>query len=153
MNSIELRIPPLALLGAFGAAQGLVAYLVPATGFAFGWSRPIAALLAALGAGFSIAGVLAFRAAKTTVDSTQPELTSEIVTSGVYGLTRNPMYVGFVVVLLASATWLSNILGFLCVPAFALFLNRFQIEPEERQLRKLFGASFLNYEARVRRWL
>jgi protein-S-isoprenylcysteine O-methyltransferase Ste14 len=75
------------------------------------------------------------------------------VRSGVYSFTRNPMYLGFLLVLVGWATFLSNALAFLILPAFILYMNRFQIEPEERALASLFAEEFVAYKSRVRRWL
>ena len=63
------------------------------------------------------------------------------------------MYVGFVFVLGAWGLYLSNAIGLLLLPAFILYMNRFQIEPEERALTALFGREFAEYASRVRRWL
>ena len=68
-------------------------------------------------------------------------------------MTRNPMYLGFLLVLLGWAIYLSNVLAFLLLPAFILYMNRFQIYPEEKALASLFGEEFASYKSRVRRWL
>jgi protein-S-isoprenylcysteine O-methyltransferase Ste14 len=49
--------------------------------------------------------------------------------------------------------YLSNGLALILVPVFVIFMNRFQIEPEERALSSLFGPEYTSYQARVRRWL
>ena len=72
---------------------------------------------------------------------------------GIYRRTRNPMYLGFLVVLLGWGVWLANVVAFLLLPAFVFYMNRFQIAPEERALRERFGESFVVYQGRVRRWL
>jgi len=82
-----------------------------------------------------------------------PQSASALVVSGIYRFTRNPMYVGFLFVLLGWAVWLSNGLSFLFLPAFVLYMNRFQIQPEERALHARFGQEFVAYTSRVRRWL
>ena len=83
----------------------------------------------------------------------QPESASALVVSGIYRLTRNPMYLGFLLILLGWALFLSNGLAVLAVPAFVFYMNRFQIEPEERALAAIFGAEFVAYKSHVRRWL
>ena len=83
----------------------------------------------------------------------KPELSSSLVQSGIYTLTRNPMYLGFFLVLVAWAVYLSNALAFLILPVFIAYMNRFQIEPEERALKTLFGDAFTEYATRVRRWI
>jgi protein-S-isoprenylcysteine O-methyltransferase Ste14 len=63
------------------------------------------------------------------------------------------MYLGFLLILIGWAILLSNVLAFVFLVAFVLYMNRFQIEPEERMLASLFGPAFESYRSRVRRWL
>ncbi|MEO8280563.1 MAG: isoprenylcysteine carboxylmethyltransferase family protein, partial [Ideonella sp.] len=105
------------------------------------------------GIGISVAGLLAFRRAKTTVNPTKPERASALVTTGIYRVTRNPMYLGLALVLIAWAVFLSSAWALLGVVGFALYMGRFQIAPEERALSRLFGSEFESYKASVRRWL
>jgi protein-S-isoprenylcysteine O-methyltransferase Ste14 len=79
--------------------------------------------------------------------------TSSLVTSGVYRFSRNPMYVGMLLILTAWAVFLAVPLTLLGPLAFFLYLKRFQIEPEERVMGEIFGAEFSAYRAQVRRWL
>jgi protein-S-isoprenylcysteine O-methyltransferase Ste14 len=109
--------------------------------------------IALAGVSTAISGVVAFRCAKTTVNPLKPETTSAIVTSGVYRFTRNPMYVGLALVLLAWAVFVSSVWALLGPLAFILYMNRFQIMPEERVLSGMFGAAYSAYQAKVRRWL
>jgi protein-S-isoprenylcysteine O-methyltransferase Ste14 len=106
-----------------------------------------------LGAVTSLAGVVAFRRSRTTVNPLRPETASSLVNGGVYRLTRNPMYVGFLFVLLGWAVWLWAPWPWLGLPLFMLFLTRFQIVPEERAMEKLFGSAYREYRNQVRRWL
>jgi protein-S-isoprenylcysteine O-methyltransferase Ste14 len=78
---------------------------------------------------------------------------SSMVTWGVYSRSRNPMYLGGLIMLLGWAVYVSNVLAFLLLPAYVLYINRFQIAPEERALTALFGQSYAAYQLRVRRWL
>jgi len=111
------------------------------------------AFFAIVGFGFAISGVLAMRRARTTISPIKPEAATSLVTSGVYRFTRNPMYLGLCFVLLAWAVFLSSAWAFLGPGAFVLYINRFQIAPEENALSKLFGTAFANYQSKVRRWL
>ena len=63
------------------------------------------------------------------------------------------MYLGLLVILLGWAIFLANALAFVLLPAFILYMNRFQIEPGERALASLFGQEFVSYKSCVRRWL
>jgi protein-S-isoprenylcysteine O-methyltransferase Ste14 len=97
--------------------------------------------------------MLSFWKVHTTVNPMKPSSTSSLVTSGIYHFTRNPMYLGLLFILIGWALYLANVLAFLFLPAFILYMNRFQIEPEERALTALFGQEFFEYASRVRRWL
>jgi protein-S-isoprenylcysteine O-methyltransferase Ste14 len=113
----------------------------------------LAAAIALMGIAFSGAGVLAFRRARTTVNPTRPEEATRLVRSGVYRITRNPMYVGLSCLLVAWAVFLSSLWALLGPLAFVLYIGRFQITPEERALAKLFASEYAAYRAEVRRWL
>ncbi len=113
----------------------------------------ISAAMVALGVAVGLAGVATFRRSRTTVDPTRPDRASTLVANGIYGVTRNPMYVALALALVAAAVWFSNILAMIVVPIFIAWITRLQIIPEERALRARFGARFDDYAARVRRWL
>ena len=70
---------------------------------------------------------------------------------GVYRFTRNPMYLGMVLVLIGWAVFLASPITLIFVPLFVLYINRFQITPEERVLTSIFGAEYVDYKNRVRR--
>jgi protein-S-isoprenylcysteine O-methyltransferase Ste14 len=109
--------------------------------------------LVCLGIGFSSSGMLAFRAARTTVDPRDPGKATHLVAAGVYRLSRNPMYVGLLCTLSAWAVYLGGPWGLPALPFFVWYITRFQILPEEAALHRLFGASYTAYCARVRRWI
>lgn len=111
------------------------------------------AVLACAGAGLLVAGAMSFRYAGTTVNPLRPQDASSLVTSGVYRMTRNPMYTGLLLMLLAWAVFLSALWSFLVLPVFVLYVTRFQIQPEERMLAVIFGETYREYTNRVRRWL
>ena len=153
MQSLELKIPPVPLAAVFAAAMYGVASVTPAATFAILGRAGIAVGLALLGSVMALAGVLAFRANKTTVNPLNPGAASAVVSTGVYRFSRNPMYLGFLLVLAAWAIYLSNALSALFLPAFVAYMNRFQIEPEERVLLAKFGPAFSQYMATVHRWV
>nr|WP_255612533.1 isoprenylcysteine carboxylmethyltransferase family protein [Alcanivorax sp. 1008] len=113
----------------------------------------VAVVLVLMGAGVSLAGVVSFRRARTTVNPLKPEKTSSLVCSGIYRVTRNPMYLGFLLVLIGWAVMLGSAFAVLGPVLFVVYISRFQILPEERVLQNLFGDEFTAYQARVRRWL
>jgi len=151
-NALELKVPPLALVFLFGALMWLVsAYSVLTV--ALPWRSAVAFICCAAGLAIALAGVVAFRRAKTTVNPLTPEATTTMVTSGIYRFTRNPMYLGFLLVLAGWAMYLSNVLAFALLPLFVWHMNRFQILPEERALGAKFSDAFTAYKCTVRRWL
>jgi protein-S-isoprenylcysteine O-methyltransferase Ste14 len=97
--------------------------------------------------------MLSFLEVNTTVNPMKPSSASVLVTSGVYSHSRNPMYLGLLFILIGWALYLANVLTFLVLPAFVLYMNQFQIKPEERALTARFGREYLEYMAQVHRWI
>lgn len=153
MESLEVKIPPPAVAAAIAVAMWGTSRLAPLLQIPSGLRLGTAAAILLVGIGFSAGGVLAFRRARTTLNPTKPEQASSLVSSGVYRVTRNPMYVGLLCVLVAWAVFLSSAWALLGPVVFVLFIGRYQIAPEERALAKLFGSEFADYRAKVRRWL
>ena len=153
MSSLEVKVPPPAVGAAIAVAMWGTSQLAPLLQVPSALRLSAAAAIALVGIAFSAAGVLAFRRARTTVNPTKPEKTTSLVNSGVYRITRNPMYVGLSCVLVAWAVFLSSAWALLGPVAFVLYIGRFQIAPEERALAKLFGSEYAHYQERVRRWL
>lgn len=152
-HPIELKVPPAALGVIAAALMWAVSSATPAFDFTLPADSASAATLALLGTLTCLAGVVSFRRAKTTVNPMKPDSTSSLVVSGIYRYTRNPMYLGFLLILLGWAAFLSNVLALVALPAFVLYMNRFQISPEQRVLASLFADDYAEYRARVGRWL
>lgn len=153
MHPLELRVPPLALAVVAAALMALLAWLFPRAPFVFPAPFALGGALVGLGAAIAVAGVLAFRRARTTVNPMTPGASSSVVSTGIYRLTRNPMYLGFLLALAGWGAMLGNLLGLLPLAAFVAWMNRFQIAPEERALREKFGAGYEAYMGQVRRWI
>jgi len=153
MRSLELKVPPPAVALVIAVLMWLLSLIAPALAFAIPARVLVAIILAATGLATAIAGVATFARAKTTVNPTTPERSSSLVSWGIYRVTRNPMYLGLLLELTAWAIFLSNPLPFLLLPGYMLYINRFQIAPEERALTSLFGREFADYQSRVRRWI
>ena len=153
MNALELKVPPAALVIIFAVAMWIVSNYVPS--LAFGPPRRTVVAYGFVGAGvfITLAGIVAFRKVNTTVNPTIPGTTSVVVNSGIYRLSRNPMYVGFLFALTGWAAFLSHALAFAWLPFFVAYMNRFQISPEEQALTAKFGPEFADYKKSVRRWL
>ena len=114
------------------------------------WLILIAAISSACIVVIALAGL---RRAHTTVSPLAPSDTSKLVTSGIYSISRNPIYLAFLLILTAWSVYLSNAAGFLFLPVFVVYLNRFQIVPEEVILCGKFGSEYTRYKREVRRWL
>ena len=153
MHTLELKIPPVVIVLFIAVLMWLVAWAVPGFGFVLPVRYLLAVSVGLAGTVITSLGVLSFRLANTTVNPMKPDTSSSLVLSGVYAYSRNPMYLGFLLVLVGWAIFLSNVLAFLPLPVFIVYMNRFQIEPEERVLTSLFGQAFAAYQSRVHRWL
>jgi len=153
MNALELKIPPPIVALLIAAVMWGISLVTPSADVPAPIRLVAAIAIALAGLATAVSGAVAFRRAKTTTSPLKPETTNALVTSGVYRLTRNPMYVGITFVLLAWAVFLSSIWTLLGLLAFILYITRFQIIPEERVLAAIFGTAYSAYQARVRRWL
>ena len=153
MRALELKIPPPIVAVLVAAVMWGISLATPSADVSAPIRLVAAIALALAGLATAVSGAVAFRRAKTTASPLKPETTSSLVISGVYRFTRNPMYVGVALILLAWAVSLSSIWTLLGPLIFILYITRFQIIPEERTLAGIFGAAYSTYTAKVRRWL
>jgi len=153
MSWLELKIPPPVVALLFGLLMWLASALAAPVEVPIALRIGIAVVLGSVGVVVVVAGIIAFLRAGTTIKPTNPGATTSLVTGGVFRFSRNPMYLGLLLCLLAWAVYLSNGLALILVPVFVIFMNRFQIVPEERALSALFGPEYASYQARVRRWV
>ena len=153
MNALELKVPPLVLVLVLAVAMWFAVMQLPSLAFTLPWRHVLAITISGVGILFLLAGGYAFQKAKTTFNPMKPDTTSSVVASGVYRVSRNPMYVGFLLVLIGWAILLSHPLPFLFLPVFVAYMNRFQISPEERALSAKFGDEYDRYKQGVHRWL
>jgi protein-S-isoprenylcysteine O-methyltransferase Ste14 len=149
----SLRLPPLVVAPLVALLMWLVARGTPAWSIAFPGMKLVAWALIASATAVGMAGVAAFRSARTTVNPLQPERASALVSAGIYRHTRNPMYLAVAMALLAWGLLLGHAVAPCGVAVFVVWMNRWQIAPEERALAALFGADFERYRREVRRWL
>lgn len=150
---LELKIPPPLQLLAFGLLMWGIAKFVPDPGFrppGLPWSA-LACVVAGIAMG--AAGLVEFRRAQTTVDPLEPSKATALVVRGIFRVTRNPMYVGLLMILVGWSLYLGSWLALLVLPLFVVFITRFQIRPEERVMAEKFGEAYADYCAQVRRWL
>jgi protein-S-isoprenylcysteine O-methyltransferase Ste14 len=152
MQFLELKVPtPFLLLLTIVAMLGL--WWLHACPLSNQWGLPLAILLGVTGLTVMFASMLRFWQMGTTITPFHPEKATRLVVTGMYRYSRNPMYVGVTLVLLAFGIFLDDGLALLVVPLFPMYVNYFQIVPEERILERLFGDEYREYKKRVRRWL
>lgn len=130
-----------------------LSHAAPGLNLDFPGRQILSGMLIVVGLSFEIFAFSAFRRAKTTVNPLKPENASRLVVTGLYRYTRNPMYLGMLLLLCGLAIGFGNILGILALIAFVLSMNIFQIKPEERALTETFGATYVDYCKQVRRWI
>lgn len=131
----------------------LLAQATPGFGLPAALRVTALAACATAAAALGLAAVQSFRRARTTVNPLSPHACSVLVTSGVFRFSRNPMYLALFLVLAGWGLYLANAFTLLLAFAFVIYMNRFQIRPEERALQQAFGQAFADYRRRVRRWL
>jgi protein-S-isoprenylcysteine O-methyltransferase Ste14 len=152
MKALELKIhPPIIFLLSVGLAYICSHYLpvitLPSAFIALYW------YLAGVGVLIPLAGIWQFRQAKTTINPKNPHKTRSLVSGGMYRITRNPMYLGMLLILTAVIFKLDNVFGLIALPCFMFYITYFQIKPEERIIEGIFGEEYIQYKKKVRRWL
>ncbi len=150
---MELKVPPLVQLLLVGAGMLAISKLVPSLTFSIPAKIPIGILVVLFGVVVALLGVLEFRKAKTTLDPRYPQKSENLVVTGIYKISRNPMYLGFLLALFGWFVILANVAALLFLPVFVIYINHFQIKPEERFLLQKFGSDFSQYCSKVRRWV
>lgn len=153
MSALELKVPPVLVTVLCALLMWLISGHTPGIILSPWVKIPVALLLAGIAGYAGLAGVAAFRGEATTVNPLKPDTCSSLVTSGIYRRTRNPMYLALMLALAAWGFYLANLFSLLMVAVFIFYMNRFQIEPEERALETIFGSEFNDYKEQVRRWV
>lgn len=154
MKTLELKVPPLVtLLVAAMLAMAAAKYTSTPFDFDLPSKRTLLGVVVMFGAALTAYAVAIFRREETTVNPVAPDKAETLVTSGVYRYTRNPMYVGMLLVLSGWVIYLGSAIGALSIVFFVIYMTRFQIQPEERILSDKFGQAYFDYCGEVRRWL
>ena len=113
----------------------------------------ISLFLLILGLFVFISAVRSFRKQRTTVNPLEPRQASSLVVSGIFKYSRNPMYLGMLIVLLSISFNFNLIGGIITSLFFYVFITKFQIIPEEVAMNELFGDQFIDYSKKTRRWV
>lgn len=150
---IALRIPPPVQALIFGILMWLLDKQLPGGRIDIGMQLPAAILFAVAGVALVVSSMLAFRRAGTTVDPFHPEEASQLIIGGIFSYSRNPMYVSLALVLIGWAIWLGSMYNLALLAGFVAYITIFQIKPEEKVLKSLFGEAYEQYCSSVRRWI
>ena len=106
-----------------------------------------------LGIGVAL-DLVADRALKKRQTTVKPfEESSVLITDGVYRISRNPMYLGFVLILLGIGVFMGSLIPFAIIPILAVLMDVVFIRVEERMLEEKFGERWVRYRKQVRRWI
>lgn len=159
MQALELRVLPIVVVLIMAAFMWLTAYVTSAHLIFANHSINaelrylIVGIVLILSFVVVLSGAYSFKKAQTTVNPKTPDASAQLVTSGIYRFTRNPMYIGFLGFLVAYLVFLANLYASWACVAFVFYMNQFQIKPEERMLKKIFTEKYTNYQQQVRRWV
>ena len=152
MKSLELRVPPILVFLVFAGAMYLLAEVLPVGNFQFFGRHWLLWGLTGMGLLFGLLAIIQFLRKGASLNPHHPERGSILVVGGVYDLSRNPMYLGLLLVLLAWGLYLGNAFNTLTAALFVAYMNRYQIRPEERVLEAKYGAAYRQYCTLVRLW-
>ena len=153
MKALELKIPPPIYALSIALLMWLLNKHIPVVHFIESpWNK--AGLGIVIIAGFSdLWSLFLFFKKHTTPNPMKPENTTGLVITGLYKISRNPMYVGLFIMLFGFAIWLGSLTPFLVLPLFYIVITAMQIKPEERFLLEKFGKEYQAYKDSVKRWL
>lgn len=144
---------PLVLVFTFLAVMALLRVTLPFGQITHPYLPWLALAVLLLAVSVVLSAGYAFKQAQTTFDPRTPEKTSSLVVTGIFHYSRNPMYLGFLLLLLSGAIYSGQLLNLLLLPLFVLLANHWYIEPEEAALANLFGQEYQNYLRQVNRWI
>ena len=150
---LALKVPPPVVLLIFGILMWFVGSRVPGGQVDFDNQLATAIAVGILGLIININAIIGFRRAKTTVNPLDPGKATQLVVGGVFRLSRNPMYLGILVVMTGWAIWIGSFYNLALLALFIYYITEFQIKPEEEVLRPLFDETYADYCSKVRRWI
>ena len=145
------KIPPLIVTLIFGLVIYFSKTCFPSIRFNYESLTGIGLII--LGLTVIITAVSSFRKNQTTVNPLKPDAASKLVTEGVFKFSRNPMYLGLLIILIGISVQFNLIGGLIFLSIFIFYMNYFQIIPEEGAMTELFKEDFINYKNKVRRWI
>lgn len=150
---MELKIPPPLLAFMFALIMWGISNIESLGPIESALTGPLSLMVLVMGLATNIAAVASFRSADTTINPMRPNNAARLVNGGIYRLSRNPMYLGVLLMLSSWAIWLGSPVCLAVLFFFVWYITKFQIVPEERALAELFPEPFETYRLTVRRWI
>ena len=148
---MKTKIPPPILALIMIAIIYLSSFIVET--FTFSYQTVLSVLVVIIGLGCAVPSFSLFAKNKTTISPFTPSETTALVTAGMYRYSRNPMYLGLVLLNIAATIFFGTWFGIIIVATFIFLLNLLQIIPEEEALIDIFGEEYIDYKKKVRRWI
>ena len=153
MKSLELKLPPLLLVMLALLLMYFLQGFYPLTLLQYRIVSLLGGVCILAGIGLVFVAARQMRQHQATLDPMHPINSTVLLNAGVFAVSRNPIYLGMVIILLGSAVIFADITAFLVVLLFVRYITRYQIEPEEACLLEKFPADFAAYCEQVRRWV
>ena len=97
--------------------------------------------------------IFKFIKSKTTIDPIKFKKVNKLIISGIYKYSRNPMYLGLLMIVISTSIFFLNIFSITTPLLFYCWINRFQIKREEIFLTEKFGEEYMSYKTKTRRWI
>ena len=148
---MKTKIPPPILALVMIVLIYLSSFFIESTTFNYQGSLSVLVLI--LGLACAIPSFRLFARYKTTISPLKPSDATALVTEGMYRYSRNPMYLGLLLLTIASTIWFGTWFGIIINILFIFLINFLQIIPEEEALLEIFNEEYEEYKKNVRRWI
>ena len=148
---MKTKIPPPILALVMIVLIYLSSFFIESTTFNYQGSLSVLVLI--LGLACAIPSFKLFARYKTTISPLKPSDATALVTEGMYRYSRNPMYLGLLLLTISSTIWFGTWFGIIINILFIFLINFLQIIPEEEALLEIFGEEYEEYKKNVRRWI
>ena len=148
---MKQKIMPPTVLGICLLLQIVFHYLLPVKEIVVTPYNYLGVIFILIGFTINVWADALFKKAKTTVKP--GETTSEMITSGPFCISRHPMYLGMLLILLGTALVMGSVIVFLVPVVFVMIIQLFFVGMEERSMERAFGDAYLQYKKRVRQWI
>ena len=150
MMNLETKIPPPIVATISGVIISASSTTIDP--FEFYGDKLIAMVVLILSFSLIVISIRKFNQAKTSINPMNPKAATKLLSTGIYAVSRNPMYLGLVGILCGISIILGSWFSFLVIPIFVFYINKYQIIPEERAMKTLFKDEYLSYCDEVKRW-